>query len=715
VSALDERGIPTPWTFAGEAASVDASVSITLVHGTSFVISRRTGDLRWGVDGVYVGDTRICNRLVLRVDGEAPEPLAATIQDPWRADFVGRVRDRGLIVRRSMRVGSGLVVDLSVRNTTWAAQDVGLEVEVAADLADLFAVKELRAPGDAAAAVVRDGAVLVGDARGRRAALLRPHPVPDDIGAGTVGWTMRLEAGEEQAVCLEVLALRGGEQIEPAHRCGGAAAAHPAPAVRARPAVPDIATDVPGLALAYERSVADLAALRITDPAHPDDEILAAGAPWFMTLFGRDSILSSWMALLVDPSLALATARTLARLQGQVVDPAREEQVGKVLHEVRPGHDTSMRFADGSRYYGSVDATPLFVMLVHELWRWGTPMVELRPLLSAVDAALAWMAGPGDTNGDGYLDYERSTVEGLANQGWKDSWDGISFADGRLPEPPIALCEVQGYAYAAWRAGGDLAEVAGDHVAAATRRARATALREAFHRDFWLPERGWFALALDGAGRPVDALASNMGHCLWSGIVEPSHAGAVAGWLADPVLASGWGVRTLATSMARYDPLSYHNGSVWPHDSAICIAGLRRYGFVTEAMQLASGLLAASGASGGRLPELFSGLSPEELPVPVPYPASCSPQAWASAAPLLVVRSMLGFEPCLPEGRVELDPVLPAGAARLAVRGVPLGSAFVSVEVDRDAVALRGLPRGVAVVRPAASDPPDPVSRSATR
>jgi glycogen debranching enzyme len=713
VSALDERGAPTPWTFAGEAASVDASVSITLVHGTSFVISRRTGDMRWGVDGVYVGDTRICHRLVLRVDGEAPEPLAATIQDPWRADFVGRVRDRGLIVRRSMRVGSGLVVDLSIRNTTWEVQDATIEVEVAADLADLFAVKELRADGDAAPAVVVDGAVVIGDRLGRRAASVHAHPaaVLED---GCVRWTVRLEPGAERAVCLELLALRGGAEIEPAHRCGGADGVPRVSQASRRPAAPDVATDVPGLAHAYERSVADLDALRITDPAHPDDEILAAGAPWFMTLFGRDSILSSWMALLVDPGLALATARTLARLQGVVVDPEREEEVGKVLHEVRPGHDSSMRFADGSRYFGSVDATPLFVMIVHELWRWGIPLAELRPLLPHVDAALAWMAGAGDANGDGYLDYERSTGEGLANQGWKDSWDGISFADGRLPEPPISLCEVQGYAYAAWRAGGDLAEAVGDHVAAATRRARAVVLREAFHRDFWLPERGWFALALDGAGRPVDALASNMGHCLWTGIVEPSHASAVARWLADPVLASGWGVRTLATTMARYDPLSYHNGSVWPHDSAICIAGLRRYGYVAEAMQLATGLIAASGASGGRLPELFSGLSPEELPVPVPYPASCSPQAWASAAPLLVMRSMLGFEPSLPQGIVEIDPVLPEGAAHLAIHGVALGTARVSVEVDRDAVALRGVPRGVAVVRPAATDPPDPVGRPAT-
>jgi glycogen debranching enzyme len=258
---------------------------------------------------------------------------------------------------------------------------------------------------------------------------------------------------------------------------------------------------------------------------------------------------------------------------------------------------------------------------------------------------------------------------------------------------------VQGYAFAAWSAGSVLAAAAGDHRRAAERNDRAAALRVAFDDAFWLPERGWYALALDGDKRPVDALASNLGHLLWTGIVPTARAGAVASALLSPELASGWGLRTLATSMGRYDPLGYHTGSVWPHDTAIAVAGLRRAGCADEAARLGASLLSAAQASGGggRLPELFAGLGPEEIGVPVPYPASCSPQAWASASPLLVLRALLGLEPDVPHGVVRLDPALPAGT-HLRVDGIPLGGATVSVEVDGDAVAVRGLPAGVAVL-----------------
>jgi glycogen debranching enzyme len=338
-------------------------------------------------------------------------------------------------------------------------------------------------------------------------------------------------------------------------------------------------------------------------------------------------------------------------------------------------------------------------MLVHELWRWGTPLDLLRPLLPAVDAALDWCAGAGDPDGDGYVEYRRATPKGLHNQGWKDSHDAIHFADGALAEPPIALCEVQAYAYAAWLGGAALAEASGDASTATRRRARAAALKQAFNRDFFLPARQALAVALDADKRPVDSVTSNMGHCLWTGIVEPVHAEAIARWLTDPELASGWGLRTLATSMARYDPLSYHNGSVWPHDTAIAIAGLRRAGFDAAAMELGLALLRACRASGGRPPELFSGLDPTDMAVPVPYPASCSPQAWASAAPLLVVRAMLGLEPDLPAGHVGLDPVLPPGATHLELRGMALGADRVTIAVHGHAVDVEGLSGPLTVTR----------------
>jgi glycogen debranching enzyme len=347
---------------------------------------------------------------------------------------------------------------------------------------------------------------------------------------------------------------------------------------------------------------------------------------------------------------------------------------------------------EGEVYYGSVDATPLYVMLVDELWRWGAPLEVVRPLLPYVDAALDWMAGPGDLDGDGYLEYQRATPKGLANQGWKDSFDSVHFADGTLARAPLALCEVQGYAYAAWRAGADLARAVGDEPRAAFREERAAELRRAFNRDFWLPHRGAFALALDRDKRPADSIASNMGHCLWTGIVDADHAASVARWLAGPDMASGWGLRTLAQSMARYDPLSYHNGSVWPHDTAIAIAGLRRAGFVDEALLLATQLVDAANRCEARLPELYSGMTPRDFAVPVPYPTSCSPQAWASAAPLLVVRALLGLEPNVPAGTVALDPVLLPGTSRLRLDRVPMARGAVTIDVDASNVTVDGMP-----------------------
>jgi glycogen debranching enzyme len=459
-----------------------------------------------------------------------------------------------------------------------------------------------------------------------------------------------------------------------------------------------VSSDVPGLTAAVDQASRDLGALRIVDADH-SDVVVAAGAPWFMTLFGRDSILTAWMTLVLDPQLGLSTARVLARLQGKATVPETDEQPGRILHEVRFGRGASLALEDGEIYYGSIDATPLFVMLVGELRRWGVPMADLQPLLPAVDRALEWVAGPGDPDGDGLVEYERMTDRGLVNQGWKDSFDGLSFADGRLPEPPIALCEVQGYVYAAWLAGAELAEAVGAHAVAARRRLHAEELRLRFNEQFWLPERGAFAVALDGNKNRVDAITSNMGHCLWTGIADRHNAAGVAGWLASGDLFSGWGVRTLATTMARYNPLSYHNGSVWPHDTAIAIDGLRRAGFIAEAHAIATGLLAASQAQLGRLPELFAGLTPAEVDVPVAYPASCAPQAWASAAPLLIVRSLLGLEPDVPQGELELNPSLPPGAHTMCIEHLRLGQAVVSIEVDDDAVAVRGLPAHFAVVR----------------
>jgi glycogen debranching enzyme len=406
--------------------------------------------------------------------------------------------------------------------------------------------------------------------------------------------------------------------------------------------------------------------------------------------------LTAYMALPIDRSLALGTLRTLARHQGRITDPLTEEEPGRILHEVRLGVESGLSLGGGSTYYGTVDATPLFVVLLGELARWGAGTKEVAELLPHADRALDWVRCHSDRDG-GFLAYQRATDRGLVNQGWKDSWDGISFADGRLAEAPIALCEVQGYVYDAYRTRAGLARMLADEESAQAWDDRAAALKEAFNERFWLPERGWFALALDRDQRQVDACASNMGHCLWSGIVDEDKAPLVAEHLLSPAMFSGWGVRTLSTAMGAYDPVSYHNGSVWPHDNAFIVAGLVRYGFVQGAQQVAEALLEAAEHFGGRLPELFCGFDRNEYPEPVPYPTSCSPQAWAAAAPVHLIRTLLRFDPQLPLDELWVDPVLPPAFTPLRVKGVGLDDARIDLAVSAHEATVEGAPQGVKV------------------
>jgi glycogen debranching enzyme len=452
-----------------------------------------------------------------------------------------------------------------------------------------------------------------------------------------------------------------------------------------------------------QQSLHDIDALRIESVTDPQRVFLAAGAPWFMTLFGRDSLLSAWMTLPLDPGMAMGTLHTLASLQGQRVDPQTEEEPGRILHESRLGPESTTAIG-GKHYYGTIDATPLFVALLGEVWRWGAPESEVRALIPAADKALAWMDTHGDRDGDGFLEYQRATDRGLANQGWKDSWDGVNDASGRLPDPPIALAEVQGYAYAAWHARADLAEAFGETAVAQNCRDRAEKLKELFAQSFWLPADGYFAIALDGMKRPVDALTSNAGQCLWSGIVSDEHAAILIDRLSRPDMDTGFGLRTLSDRMGAYNPMSYHNGSVWPHDTALCIGGLMRYshlpGAVELAHRLADGLLRGGLAFGGRLPELYCGFAAEMFTPPVPYPTSCSPQAWASAAPFMLLRAFLGLEPDVPNRRVRLHPNLPPSWGALVLDRLRLaghlvrvggnGQATYNVELPPDWVLLLG-------------------------
>ncbi len=673
---------------------------LSLVHGSTFLVCEPSGDVDPTLpQGLFFEDRRYLSSLRLMLDGLPVEPLVSHASEPYAGVFLGRGRsvpghaDSGLVVRRDRWLGDGLREDLTVTNYRGTPATARLTVRLDADFAPLFDVKGGVAPGTSIA-VPEPGGVLLRSQDGLHATQVGVTGFLPPIGA-EVEVLLDLPPGGTWSGCLEVAPVRGGERVTPLFRCGE-------PAAQGRPAAqltewrrraPVVTSEPPQVERILWRSAEDLGALRLHDAAAPDEVTVAAGVPWYMTLFGRDSLLTSWSALLLDPRLALGTLRALARRQGSRVHPASEEQPGRILHEVRHGPHGP------EAYYGTADATPLFVALLGEVARWGHG-AAVDDLLPCADRALEWMSTYGDPDGDGFVEYQRATPEGLRNQGWKDSWDGVRAADGTLAEGPVALAEVQGYAYAALLARAELAEARQDGATADRCRGRAADLRAAFDEAFWLPDQGWYAMALDGDERPMDALTSSIGHCLWSGIARPERAAALAGRLLQDDVFSGWGLRTLASSMTGYNPISYHCGSVWPHDTALVAAGLMRYGHVEASLRLVSGLLDAAGAFGERLPELFGGLSRQELPVPPTYPASCSPQAWSAAAPLLLLRTVLRLDPDLPGGTVHLAPELPPGTRSLRLRGMPLGEATVHVEVDASGrVEVEGLPEGVRLVR----------------
>jgi glycogen debranching enzyme len=658
--------------------------------------------------GVFVQDSRILSGWSLTINGQPLESLAAETREPYRALFVGRVpqsngyADSPLLVQRLREVGGGIQEQITVRNHSMKPAQCVIAMSVEADFADLFEVKEARIQRRWEQARQTSGDTLTIRATWqhiRKGVLVQaPGAV---VSPEALTYQVSVPPHGQWSTVLTVM-----PDIERARTEGAAVAAFAhteegglSPRDRRRQAwvakIPVLQMGNRSIERTLRRSYDDLGALRIEDPNYPERVVVAAGAPWFMTLFGRDSLWASEMALPVDPSLALGTLQTLADRQGAVVDLVSEEEPGKILHEVRLDVSSGLSLGGKSIYYGSVDATPLFVMTLGSVSRWGFAKDTIDALLPHADRALDWIRDYGDKDGDGFVEYQRLNPGGLINQGWKDSWDGINFADGTLAEPPIALCEVQAYVYAAYCARAWMAYDDGDATLGDELAERAKQLKKQFNEQFWIPERGYFAVALDGRKRQVDSCASNMGHCLWLGIVDEDKAPQVAERLMSPEMFSGWGVRTLASNMGAYNPVSYHNGSVWPHDNAIIVAGLLRYGFIAEAQRISTALLEAAEYSDGRLPELFCGFSRDEFAAPVPYPTACSPQAWAATTPILLVTSLMRYDTHVSRGGFWLDPVLPKSYGDLHITNAPLADGRISIDIANSVPSVRGLPEGV--------------------
>ncbi len=671
---------------------------ITLVEGSTFCVSGRSGDMDGAYpQGLFVRDTRIISDWHVRLDDSSPQVMAVMPGDPYSATFVSRMPPLGaqtqVLLERRRYVGDGMREDLRVRNLGGEPVTLRLTVRVGADFADLFEVKESRVVARSVATATRtDTSLMLETAHGRGLRGVLLHAQGGQFFDDRLEFAVGLAPGTDWSTSIFVQPLL--DDAEPGSTFPSdlpVEDSSPARRMRAwRDGAPRLDVGDASLRKTLQRSMEDLGALRIFDPANPGSVAVAAGAPWFMALFGRDSLLASFMALPLDPMLALGTLRTLARLQGSTTNVDTEEQPGRILHETRFGPEFPLVRGGGSVYYGSIDSTPLFVVLLGELRRWGIAQDAVEDLLPHADRALDWIENYGDRDGDGFVEYARLTSHGLVNQGWKDSFDGITFADGRVAEPPIALAEVQGYVYAAYVARSHFAYEAGDEQLSAHWARKAAELKRAFNEKFWLPDKGWFAVGLDAEKRPIDSLASNMGHCLWTGIVDEDKAARVGELLVSPEMFSGWGVRTLATSMAAYNPMSYHNGSVWPHDNAILATGLMRYGMVDSAQRVAQGILAAAASFEGSLPELFCGFDRSEYAVPLPYPTSCSPQAWAAATPVQLLRTLLRIDPWFSRNTVWFDPAWPASFGPLQI-DLLLGGQRATVRVDATGSSLTGL------------------------
>ncbi|MGS2613211.1 amylo-alpha-1,6-glucosidase [Micromonospora sp. LZ34] len=659
---------------------------VSILDGNTFLVSDLRGDIEPSLDyptGLFSFDTRFLSTWLLTLDGERLHALSVDDAESYRTRYFlvpgepTHYLDAKVSVIRSRAIGGSFDEELTVINHAGREMEFNVRVDMGADFADLFEIKNVRQKHGRVTASVSGNELRL---TYRREAFHR-ETVITTTASGQIdvsGMTFRVLIGphDEWTTRLHVNTVvygARGEDIRsnlPLYRGSRGATAIEAEQNELIRQAPKLGCDCEPLAGAYRRSLNDVGALRYESIAL-GVRLLAAGLPWFMTLFGRDSIITSLQLLPYLPELIPPTALILAGLQGHRLDDFRDEEPGKILHELRYGEMAGFEEQPHSPYYGSADATPLFVILLDEYERWTGDAKLVKQLESAARAALEWIDTYGDLLGTGYIWYQtRNEETGLPNQCWKDSWDAISYADGRLPSFPRATCELQGYAYDAKMRGARLARaIWGDPAYAERLEREAAALKQRFNRDFWIPEKEYYALALDADGRHVDALSSNIGHLLWSGIVDESRAGRVAEHLLGPRLFSGWGVRTLADDQGRYNPIGYHVGTVWPFDNSIIAWGLWRYGFREEAGRICDSMLAASRFFNGRLPEAFAGYERELTQYPVEYPTACSPQAWSTGTPLLLLRVMLGLEP---QGEhLIIDPALPEGMGRVELLDIP--------------------------------------------
>jgi glycogen debranching enzyme len=702
-----------PYHLLATSSLTDARTRV-LKHGETFAVFDRYGDATpggLGEQGLFHDSTRFLSCSILELEGQRPFFLSSTVHED-NDRFVAHLTNPDLLADGQLRAPLG-TLHLAVEKFLWQAAcyqtvhishfgheavDITLCFKFGADYADIFEVRGQHRPArgrDLAPELSRDQVILAyhGLDDVVRRTVLRFAPPPLTLTHGEASWKLTLSPGAEHSLTVEIGCQR---QPDPQPLRSLTKARDEASVEHGRSQAWQCRlTSVNGQLNAwFNRAVSDLHMLvsHLSTGPYP-----YAGLPWFNTPFGRDGLITALECLWVRPTLAKGVLQYLASTQATVVDREKDAEPGKILHETRNGEMADLKEMPYGQYYGSVDATPLYVLLAGAYFERTGELESIRALWPNIVAALNWIDVFGDLDGDALVEYQRKTPQGLLHQGWKDSDDAICHADGSLAQGPIALCEVQGYAYAAWQAGARLAEALGHFENARTFQAKADALRLRFEELFWCEEIGTYALALDGSKQPCRVKSSNAPHVLFTGIADPSRAQRIAGTVLHPELFSGWGVRTLASGEARYNPLSYHNGSVWPHDNALIARGLARYGDTKSAARLLAGLFEAGQYFDlNRMPELFCGFTRHGGIGPIPYPVACSPQAWSAASVFLLLQASLGLEIDAIAGRVVFSrPALPLALPELRIFDLEVGNGRVDLLLTRhdEDVSVRVLRR----------------------
>ncbi|HMK47640.1 MAG TPA: glycogen debranching N-terminal domain-containing protein [Methanocella sp.] len=668
--------------------------TIVINEGTTFMVTDNMGNVPRGTPlGLFRSDTRYLNKYILKLNGTSMVPLSFTrrgyianisLTNPELIGINGdNVPEGTLHILRTMFISTNFYEKLFVKNTNSVPVKLQLELSYDTDFRDIFEVKGISQVRRGLRALIEgeEGKNIILRYEGLDNVIRRTEfyfkPVPEIYWDMAV-FNVEVEPYETKEIDIEVVMTLGGVPVI-RQEYGVAKKEIEESYDQWQRQLTQISTDSDVMNSVIETCILDLRSLIIN--TKKGLLVPAAGIPWYDTIFGRDSLITSLQTLMLNPTLSQSTLRFLTIYQGNKVDTWTDEQPGKILHEIREGELANLHHIPHTPYYGTIDATLLYLILLSESNRWLGDPALLSDLHSGAEAAARWIDNYGDLDKDGYIEYIRMSEKlGLVNQGWKDSHDSIVFSNGNLAEPPIALAEVQGYSYDARLR---FAEMYPDSELTAFMKDRATDIKRKFNDQFWMPEKNFYAEALDRDKRLVDSITSNPGHCLWSGLIDKGKAGSMAKRFLDEDMFSGWGLRTLSSNEKAYDPQSYHDGSIWPHDNSLIAWGLKNYGFAEESNQIITGLIEACRHFDYRLPELFCGYRREENKPPAIYHSTCSPQAWASGSIILFIQTMLGLYPDAPNGKLYVKPALPNWLKYVTVKNLRVGKGNLSLEFRR--------------------------------